>query len=408
MVANVSWTFGGNIAQLAAQLGMLLALTRFTDLATVGRFAYVSAIVNPIMLLAQMQLRNLQAVDVGRRFTFENYAVFRLISIVVALTVILIIAIFHSMEIAAIILALAVTKSLDSISDIFQGAMQQLETFRSIGISTTSRGVLNGTCSVLAIIYYRDLNTALLALVLAGSIVTFAFDLPLWLKLASRHDPAFAGIQFGSCLSNIRKIGIAAFPLGCATFLASIEANLPRYFLSIYTNETSLGIYSTIAAFSSLGTIFINAMGQAAAPRLARLNYSGNIHGFRSLVGSLVLVGIASGLLAVSGASIFGDLALSVVFGRDESAQLPLLLLLLLASTVTYAHVFIGTALSAAGLHETKSRIQFGTVCASTILLFLLTPRYGLYGAAASLAATAALTAILYASVVNQIVRKAA
>lgn len=408
LLSNASWTFGGNIVQLAAQLGMLLALTRFTDLATVGRFAYASAIVNPIMLLAQMQLRGLQAVDVGRRFTFRNYAAFRAISAGIALLVLSAIAICHSIDVAAIILALAVTKAIDSFSDIFQGAMQQLEHFREIGISTMLRGVLNGACSVSAIIYFCDLNAAVLALLLGGLFVTITFDLPIWLKLSAQHDLPNSGPGFDRLFIDMSKLGIAALPLGCAAFLASIEANLPRYFLSIYTSEASLGIYSTVAAFSSLGSIFMNAMGQSAAPRLARFKCSGNILQFRGLMVRLILVGVATGLLALVGASIFGKIALRIVFGRDESAQLPLLLILLLASTLTYAHIFIGTALSAANLHATKSRVQLITVCACAVFLLFLTPRFGLIGAATSLVGTATMTAVLYARVVNGILRKAA
>ncbi|MDB5347853.1 MAG: Membrane protein involved in the export of O-antigen and teichoic acid [Schlesneria sp.] len=403
LLGNISWTFGGNIVQLASQLGMLLALTRFTDLATVGRFAFASAVVTPIMLLAQMQLRNLQAVDVGRRFTFADYAAFRAISTGVALAVLLLISFFHSIDVAAIILAVAVSKAIDGMSDVFQGAMQQREYFRQIGISTVLRGVLNGTASVFAIVYFNDLYAAAIALVATGLLVTVAFDLPIWLRLSSEFDFIQASALFSWRPISICKIGITALPLGAATFLAAIEANLPRYFLSIFTDEASLGIYSTIAAFSSLGSVLINAVGQSAAPRLARLKHAGDLLHFRKLVSNLVFVGVAIGTTAIIGAIFFGNLALKFVFGRDESAQLPLLLTLLLASTFTYAHIFIGTALSASNLHVTKSRIQLVTVCASAVLLLLLTPQLGTTGAAASMVGTAALTWFLYTMAVPQI-----
>jgi O-antigen/teichoic acid export membrane protein len=398
LLSNVSWTFGGNIVQLTAQFGMLLALTRFTDLATVGRFAYASAIVNPIMLLADMQLRNLQIVDVGRRFTAWDYVSFRAISISIAISVIVAIAICHSIDVAAIILAMAVAKAIDSLSDVFQGAMQQLEYFRACGISTTLRGVLNGACSIFVIIYFRDLNAAILALVFAGSAITVAFDFPLWLRLSSHRGGDDTNSLFSNQLRKLKSLSFAAFPLGCASFLAAIEANLPRYFLSIYTSETALGVYSTIVAFSSLGSILITAMGQSAAPRLARLRHSGDISRFRSLLSRLILIGATIGLVALVGAATFGKTALNIVFGRDESAQLPLLLILLLASTFTYAHIFLGTALTASGMNATKARIQLITACACAVFLLILTPWFGLFGAAISVAATTALTGMIYAS----------
>src|SRR5699024_2175189 len=57
-------------------------------------------------------------------------------------------------------------------------------------------------------------------------------------------------------------------PLGIVLMLASLNANLPRFFVEKYLGEAALGYFASIAYLLIVGNTFIQAVGQAFAPRL--------------------------------------------------------------------------------------------------------------------------------------------
>ncbi len=399
LLSNVSWMLSANIVQVAVQLGMLLALTRCSDLATVGRFAYASAVVNPVILLAQMQLRNLQVVDISRRFSFRDYLSFRATSVCAAMLILVAISCMHSHDLAAIILALSVVRVTDSISDMFQGALQQAEQFRALGISTMLRNILSGIGFIGAIVCFQDLNAAVLTLASVSLAITIGLDIPLWFAVLPRSGAPGWPLSRSFLSPNFSKIAVTAFPLGCATFLSAVEGNLPRYFLAISASEEAIGIFSTIVACANLGAILINAIAQSVGPQLARLLKGGEIHAFRRFVGTLVLCGFGIGFVGFLGALFMGKQALTLVFGNYEPRYLSLLLVILAGVALCYTHIFIGTGLMAANLYSVKSRLQLISVCSCAVLLVLLTPSFQIFGAAISLLGTSAIMVFLHAAV---------
>src|SRR5205807_1688389 len=76
-----------------------------------------------------------------------------------------------------------------------------------------------------------------------------------------------------------------ALPLGLVLMLGSLSTNTPRYFIEHQFGSRELGIFSAIASLLNIAKTIVNALGQAALPRLARLFASQDIRPFLRLVG---------------------------------------------------------------------------------------------------------------------------
>src|SRR6476660_1556484 len=71
--SNFSWTFAGNVVYAACQWGMLSALAKLGNPELVGQFALALAVTSPVFMLANLQLRGVQATDAQSQYTFADY-----------------------------------------------------------------------------------------------------------------------------------------------------------------------------------------------------------------------------------------------------------------------------------------------------------------------------------------------
>ena len=127
--ANVSWTFWGNAVNAGCQWGIVVLLAKLGNPTMVGQYALGLAVSAPILLFAYLQLRAVQATDVNGDFSFGDYFGLRLAATGAALAFLLALLSLgsYSAPTALTIIGLAVAKSVDGISDVFYGFLQQHE-----------------------------------------------------------------------------------------------------------------------------------------------------------------------------------------------------------------------------------------------------------------------------------------
>ncbi|MCJ7504674.1 MAG: lipopolysaccharide biosynthesis protein, partial [Acidobacteriia bacterium] len=75
---NFAWTVLGNVVYAACQWGMLVALAKLGSPSLVGQFALGLALCAPVMMLANLQLRAVQATDARNEYRFGDYLALRL------------------------------------------------------------------------------------------------------------------------------------------------------------------------------------------------------------------------------------------------------------------------------------------------------------------------------------------
>lgn len=176
---GVAWTVAGNVVYLGCQYGMLIAIAKFGDPSSVGQFALALAVAAPIMVLSQMQLRQLQVTDVRGEARFGDYLWHRILLTAAALLVIVAVAATYESRAGLVIAWIGAAKSFESVSDVAYGRLQRNERMELVAVSMMAKGTLSLGVLALLMATVGDVVWAAAGLAGVWALLLFAFDLPV-------------------------------------------------------------------------------------------------------------------------------------------------------------------------------------------------------------------------------------
>jgi O-antigen/teichoic acid export membrane protein len=384
--ANFSWTFVGNVVYAACQWGMLTALAKLGTPEMVGQFSLGLAIGAPVMMLANLQLRGVQATDARREYDFGEYLALRLVTTALAFLVVACAALMmgYLAETMLVILALGLYKSIQSLSDVFYGLMQQQERMDYIARAL----ILKGPLSLIALgaLVYLTHSVAW------GAVGLFAVHLAVLLAYERRNArlivantgmPAHLRPRWQP--RRVATLAWLALPLGLVMMLTSLNSNFPRYVIERTLGERELGFFAAMAYLQVAGTTVVSALGQAASPRLAICYSKGDLAGFRALLLRLVATGGGLGLLTVLVALLLGRPLLRLLYTPEYAERPAVFVALMIAAGISYVSSFLGYGMTAARCFRVQLPVS-GIVAATTAIgCAVLVPSRGLMGAALTL-----------------------
>jgi O-antigen/teichoic acid export membrane protein len=383
LTTNFSWTAAGYVVYAAGQWGTLVVIAKLGDPGQLGQFALALAITAPLTLFANMQLSSVQATDARHLYTFPDYLAVRLVSVAIAalLSAIVAVTLVSSRSTAIVIVVVALTKAADSVSDIFFGHLQQAERMRRVGLGLMLNGVLTLTAVTIAMLATRNVIWAAVGSLAASFTALAAYNSriasPVRLGTPVRPSESIAPHWDRRNMWRLTRI---ALPLGVAGMCVSVYGNMPRYFVQHYYGDRALGYFAAIAYAMTAGSMVINALGQAAVPRLARHWSSGNQPQFWRLL--LQLVGILLGSLGIVIAFIAGGPLLKTFYQPEYSAYRDLLIWIMAAAAVGYVGSGLGYGINATRAFDRLALPYCGVAAAAVLVCWWLVPAYGLIGAA--------------------------
>ena len=91
---NFIWMMLANGIYALCQWGMLVILAKLGNPEIVGQFALASAIITPVIMITNMQLRSVQATDAKKEYFLSDYVAVRILSTVAAFLVIFLVLYF--------------------------------------------------------------------------------------------------------------------------------------------------------------------------------------------------------------------------------------------------------------------------------------------------------------------------
>ena len=380
---NFSWTFVGNFVYSACQWGMLVVLAKLGGPKMVGQFTLGLAVTAPIIMFTDLQLRAVQATDAQKQFLFSDYFGLRLISTTLALINITVISFLggYQRETSLVIFLIGTAKVFESISDIFQGLIQQHERMDRIAISRMIKGLLSLLFLGGGIYISGNILWGVFGLVCVWAVVLLGYDLPsglLMLKDISELQPRWH-------LKTLKHLVWLCLPLGFAMMLVSLNTNIPQYLIEYYLNERKLGIFTALAYMMMAGNIVVNALGQSASPRLAKYYASGNLIGFRNLLLKLVGIAALQGGIGVLVAVTSGRQILMLLYSSEYAEQTTLFIWLMVIAGFNYISSFLDCGMTAARYFRIQIPLFVTVTSISTVGCLWLLPKLGLVGAAIAL-----------------------
>ena len=382
---NFSWTFIGNVVYAASQWGMLALIAKIGSVHMVGQFSLALALTAPVYMFTNLQLRGVIATDAYDEYSFNDYIGLRLIMILVAIGVIITIISFGRYEegTTLVVLLVALSKGVESISDICMGLIQKHERMDRIAISYILKGMLSITTFGGLLFLTHQIVIALVGLNISWLILLMLYDLPN----ARRYSSLRPRFQTNSLWSLVRL----SLPLGVVMMIISINVNIPRYFIMNQLGEESLGYFAAISYIIVAGSTVVNALGQSAAPRLSKYYASGNKLKFKSLLYKLGGIGVVLGFSGFIASTLFGRQILTLLYKKEYAEYSPIFILTMISAGLGYLVSFMGYGLTAARCFKIQPWINLVAVLVNVIGCLILIPHFGLIGAA-------------YASIINSLV----
>src|SRR5215467_11625218 len=121
LTADFSWMFVGNAIYAGGQFAALMLLAKMVRPEMVGQYALGLALVYPVMMFTNLQLRAVMTSDARERISFSHYLGLRLLTTLFALVVILTITqvLRYDRELTAVVLMVGVAYGIETISDVY-------------------------------------------------------------------------------------------------------------------------------------------------------------------------------------------------------------------------------------------------------------------------------------------------
>ena len=383
---NFAWTVLGNVVYAACQWGMLVALAKLGSPSMVGQFALGLALCAPVMMLANLQLRAVQATDARNEYRFGDYLALRFLTTALAFGVICLIAWLagYRWQTALVVILVGVAKSVESFSDVIYGLMQKYERLDRIAIAMILRGLGSVMVFALALWLTRSVVWAVAALAAWWSAVLLTYERKTGGELLKAFGAADA--RFAPCWERgrMRRLAWLSLPLGVVMVLISLNTNIPRYFVEHYLGEAALGYFAALAYVMFAGYTVMGALGQSAIPRLAKY-YQSDRAAFKRLLAKMLFVAAAVGAAGILVAVLWGRPLLTLLYRPDYAEYAGVFTWLMLAGAVDCVSNVVGHSFTATRKFQLYVKPYTAATVVGIAAAAILVSSYGLLGAALTL-----------------------
>ena len=366
---GVIWTILGNGMNSGSQWIILVILTQFSSLTTVGNYALILSVITPVCILTGLSLRAVYVSNI-ENIPFSTFRVLRYYSILLSLILsLLILAMLTKLNYELVLLVFLVwlIKGLDSISDIYYCLLYSDSKNDIIGRAIFYRGIISIITFSLSFWAFKSLDKSLIITSFALIVRTFFYDRRFIENGASKK--ACSIVNYKSMMKLIK----IAMPLGIASFIVSFSSNIPKYFVEMGLGREDLAVYSSIAYIVVLGSLPVTAVGVTLRPKLYRYFLDSNYHSFFWMFFKGILLCTVMGLSLLLVSFLFGEILLTSIYGSNFSGYSNEFVWACSASVFIFSGSYSMFALTSIGKY--KQGLYF--TITSVVVVFIIC--YGLY-----------------------------
>lgn len=302
-------TFAGHFSVGLGLWAVIALLAREGSRDAVGQYALALAVTSPASQWANLQLRLVLATDahdeVGERDVWRVSIWANVGAVVVTCGL----AAAVGWGPGWLIAASSAAKAIDNFAELVDGRMQRRLEFRSAALGKIVRALVlvGGTATVLTLgMGLAGVAGVLVVASLAGFVVNRCFA-KLWsADVAESEPPKRLGAS-----TLLRRV----VPLGAVLFLISMQQNIPRYIVEATLGVDALGLFTAVNYFTVAAGMLVQAISQAAFPRIAGDLAQMRVAAARRRLVELLLAVVAIGGLGLAVSWALGDALLAILYG---------------------------------------------------------------------------------------------
>ncbi len=417
------WTLAGNVLYAACQWGILITIAKLGTPVMVGQYAMGLAISAPILMLTNLQLRQIQATDAEDRFAFCDYLGLRVLATTLAALAIPLVAVASGLARGTTLVVMTVgwAKCIEALSDALYGHLQKLERMDQIARSMMVKGIVSLSIVTLLVIWNGTILVSTIGLGLAWAAVLLGYDIRC-VRRSMREGLACKGTErtreregihardATRMMPRIRRDRLIpllaiSLPMGGAMMLLALSNNIPRYLIERSMGERWVGYFTTLAYPGLAIGMLVGALGQSATPGLARA-FKSDPSGFRHRILRLIALPVVVTIISVAGAVVCGEPLLSTIYKPEYARYGNIFVVLTLGAGIWSCESIVGYAATAS--QRFREQVYVTAVVAGIALGsgWYLVPRFGLMGAAEVTVISALVATVLYTILVVRAVHK--
>jgi len=363
---------------------------RVLDAAAAGHLALGLSITSPLMILAQLGLRQHYVVRMTTPYNFRDYAVLRGITTMLALLMSVGIAqAFYAPSTVILVGTVGLMKVAENGSDLTYAVHQKHNRLDTIASSIIARCVMGLIAMVAGLWFFESPAPAILGVAASWALVLIAFDMR---TVIPEHD-ARPKTTIKDLLSATdqkptkeRRLTLASesAPLAFAMVIASLIANVPRLYIEHTLGATSLGHFAAVAYFVVPGAMFMSALGQAYMPELASALSARNASKFNQKLTMLLVSASVLGVCGLALSVLAPETLLWLAYGTTDTALSDNLLFVMIIALLTNVAAALSCALTSAKCFSVQLKLQLCTLALISCSVAPFVKTFGVRGALAA------------------------
>jgi O-antigen/teichoic acid export membrane protein len=357
--SDFSWTLVGNAIYAAGQFAILMLLAKLVRRELVGQYALGLAIVYPVMMFTNLQLRAVMTSGSRKHIHFGSYLSLRFLTTSSAFVLILGITrvLRYDWSLTAVVLVVGLAYAVETISEVYYARLQLHDNMAAISKSLIARALLSVLGLGVLTYFTRNVLCGIAGVAIARAAVLLAYDAREQTHGLERQSKRFYGNRELAPRLDFRayrELLWVSLPLGIVVLMGCLNSSLPNFFIKQALGEREVGIFAAIGFMVSVGNMAVVSLGQSAFTRLARSYAAGEFKVFGSLLAKLLAFGAAIGVGGMLVSKIAGREILTIFFRPEYAEHADLLIWMMAAGGVLYMAQFLGFGLTAAGVYNSQ------------------------------------------------------
>lgn len=408
---DFSRTLLGNVVLQLCMWGIISSYNKLGSLDAAGLYMAGLLIMQPLFHFTDFNLRQIFVTDMTDRWEFRDYLAHRLIWSMLAIFVGTVVALFvfpgNGLVIAVnFVMGLAIAGQ--SLSELFHSLFQKHGRFDTIARSLMLRGVLCliGVCAVFYVT--KSVLASLVAMTVLRFLTVVVYDLPAACRILEHRNifrlPVDLKPRFSS--RNISAMTWLGLPLAINMGVLSLVPQIPRFWLEKHEGLSALGQYGSIAMLMSVGLMVLNSLGIAMSQRFAKAHAANDKHEFVRLTVILAGSAVGMGCLGLLVIPVCGGWLLTIAYTSEYAPLTELFWLITFGATFGFLGNALGYPVTAARIFRIQPVICVLQAILTATGCAILVPRFGMYGAAWSVAGANIMHALLFAVIWFTALRK--
>ncbi len=372
---DLIWYMFGCICNGATSAVILIATTWISGSDDAGIVTFAFTVAQQMLLIGRFEVRSFQITDAKDQFSFSEYYTHRIIFgfIMIMFSFIYVLIRKDGFYKGIVILLLCFYKLTEAISDVFQGNFQKNNMLEKAGKTMVFRECLFMICYVSGLIVSANLVTACLYGTIAAFLWIFFFDFRIENKMQ----------HFAICfsLNKIYVITKACFPIFVGIFANTYLINASKYMIDRFWGDTIQSYYSMIflpvSIINMLAIIIFFPLMTTLAGMWGRKEYGVTIVVIKKVVLVILCITI---IICILG-SIIGIPILETVYNYKLDDYYICFIILLLGGGCVSISGFLNKILIMIRKQMTLMFLYISGAFIEMILSWILTERFGIYGA---------------------------